>query len=74
MKYRLHFDIALEGMTQQEAIEWSTLFVDDLKNRMQMNLNNRSVGVKLSNDEDRGNKNYLQINQNGHASSKKIKF
>jgi len=32
------------------------------------------VQYKLSHDMDRANKNYLDINENGHCSNKKIKI
>ena len=66
--FRLHIDIPLtQNQTQsveiakQVAEFLSTMNIEDVK----------LVQYKLSHDLDRANKNYLDINENGHCSNKK---
>ena len=69
--YRLHIDIPLtNNLTQSKEI--AEHIVEYLK---QMNKieNADYFQYRLSHDDDRGNKNYFDINENGHASNKKIK-
>lgn len=84
--FRLHLDIPLE-MSQDEAIQWADNFKNQLKSVIAhdiecwcpsqkglWDMSGKTLGIRLSNDDDRGNKNLLDINGNGHASSKKLKI
>lgn len=69
--YRLHIDIPL-GNNLDEA----KLFVKDIIHYLSSMEKIEGVDYfqyKLSHDTDRGNKNYLDINENGHCSAKKIR-
>jgi len=69
--FRLHIDIPLtDNLTDSETISKKVI-------EFLTSLNVEGVNVlqyKLSNDSDRANKNYLDINENGHASNKKCKI
>ena len=66
--YRLHIDIPLtDDQTQSANISRQVaefLLTMDIEGV-------ELIQYRLSNDLDRGNKNYLDINENGHASNKK---
>ncbi len=69
--YRLHVDIPLSKDLDQ-SIDLSKQIVDFLST---LKINGVDVvQYKLSNDTDRANKNYLDINENGHASNKKMQI
>lgn len=75
--YRLHLDIPL-GEDEASAIRISKRFVEwvisseagraDMKQ-----LGIQTINYRLGNDNDRQRSNYLDINENGHVSTKKIK-
>ncbi len=69
--HRLHIDIPL-NKDLELSVDLSKKIVDFLST-----LNIEGVDLvqyRLSNDTDRGNKNYLDINENGHASNKKMQI
>lgn len=69
--YRLHIDIPLQD-NQQLAQETSLKIVEFLNS---MNIEGvELVQYRLGNDFDRGNKNYLDIDPQGHCSNKKNKI
>ena len=70
MNYRLHIDIAL-GTDLEEAKELADHIVGHIA-RMEIIEGLSNFKYKLCNDGDRGNKNYLDINENGHCSNQKI--
>ena len=66
--HRLHVDIPLTlDLTQSQEISrkivefLSTMNIEEVK----------LIQYKLSHDLDRANKNYLDINENGHCTNKK---
>lgn len=69
--YRFHIDIPL---TKDELAskEISAAIVEYLKNMKITEV--ELIQYRLGNDNDRGNKNYLDIDENGHCSNKKIKI
>ena len=81
--YRLHVDIPL-GNDKENAlaaasqiIEW--YFKDiDAKEKIQRLVTNHveidQINCRLGHDDDRQKSNYLDINENGHASNKKIRI
>lgn len=69
--YRLHIDIPISG-DLQNAKDITEHIVDFLS-RMERIEDVEFFQYKLSHDSDRANKNYLDINENGHCSNKKIK-
>lgn len=83
--YRLHIDFPM-GYDQAKAIAASKLLINILISEIERNsayANEKSpceivkidlIQWKLSDDTDRANKNYLDINKNGHASNKKTKY
>jgi hypothetical protein len=71
-EYRLHIDIPL-GKDVSEARNLADHLIEIMRNEF-YGEGLRLIQYKLSHDSDRGNKNYLDINENGHASNKKVKI
>ena len=71
--YRLHLDIPL-GPDQERAIIDSEIFTRCLTDALTAHGAAVQINYRLGNDSDRGKKNYLDINENGHASNKKMTF
>ena len=71
MNYRLFIDVPLTD-NQEVSIDISKEIVEFLRT---MKINDVNlVQYKLSHDSDRGNKNYLDIDEFGHCSNKKFKI
>jgi len=81
--YRLHVDIPLghnEEIAKQVAgsiVRW--VFQDgDAQERIQRlaldRFDIKEINCRLGNDEDRQKSNYLDVNENGHTSNKKIRI
>ena len=69
--FRLHLDIPLSS-DQKTSEEIAQKIVDYLT---AMNISGvELVQYRLSHDYDRGNKNYLDINENGHCTTNKLKI
>ena len=69
--FRLHIDIPLTSDQTQSA----TISRKVAEFLSSMNIEGvKLVQYKLSNDSDRANKNYLDINENGHCSNKKFQI
>jgi hypothetical protein len=72
-RYRLHIDMPL-GTDEQTAIRHSNLIIGMFNDRMgalrQMGIEN--FNVRLGNDTDRQKSNYLDKDENGHVSNKKL--
>lgn len=82
MQYRLHIDIPL-GTNEEEAIksarsliEWHFADVDAKEKIKRLTLGDSlsTINYRLGNDEDRQKSNYLDVNENGHASNKKTRI
>lgn len=82
MQYRLHIDIPL-GTNEEDAIraansiaEWH--FNDiDARNKIERlagDVSLTTINYRLGHDEDRQKSNYLDVNENGHASNKKTRI
>tara|TARA_R100000008_G_scaffold43290_2_gene25039 strand:- start:157 stop:417 length:261 start_codon:yes stop_codon:yes gene_type:complete len=80
--YRLHIDIPL-GTNEEDALhaakqlmEWYFIDIDakDRINRLTHGVDLSTINYRLGHDEDRQKSNYLDINENGHASNKKIRI
>jgi len=80
--YRLHIDIPM-GTSEEEAIaaakqlmEWHFVDVDAKEKiqRLSVGVDLSTINYRLGHDEDRQKSNYLDINENGHASNKKIRI
>ncbi len=69
MQYRLHIDIPL-GIDEEQAIEMSRRIVSTLRVPSGVS----QINYRLGHDEDRQKSNYLDKNENGHVSNKKIKI
>lgn len=84
--YRFNLDIAV-GTNQGDAITLSKQIINHLsrQNTAEQNIKlyslkefletldpNLKIQVRVTNDEDRKVHNYLLINENGHAASKKL--
>lgn len=70
-KFRLHIDIPLTDDQTQSA------YISKQVAEFLLSMDIEGVELiqyRLSHDLDRGNKNYLDINENGHASNKKIQI
>lgn len=72
MSYRFHLDIPL-GDDQEAAISAAKNLITLLQANIgwDMFYHYGKPQVRLGNDDDRGVKNYLRINENGHATGGK---
>jgi hypothetical protein len=71
MNYRLHIDVPLVADMNQ-SVAMSKQLIEIIKNSLvDNNIENIKINYRLGNDEDRQKSNYLNINENGHASNKK---
>lgn len=73
MSYRLHIDIPV-GHNQDDAILAAKAILFVIESNMP-HLRSDYVtewNYRLGNDEDRSKKNYLRINENGHAANGKV--
>lgn len=79
--YRLHLDVPL-GEDQEEAIRVSRAIIKDVQRGITENTASFDnmftktpieVNARLGNDASRYRSNFLDINENGHASNKKTK-
>ena len=69
--FRLHIDIPVNN-DKDDSIRITGEIINFLK---KMNIEGVNlIQYKLSDDSDRANKNYLDINENGHCSNKKLKI
>jgi hypothetical protein len=79
--FRLHIDIPLSH-DQLESISLTKEFIYRLHDMLDLDSDRekalvskiRKIQYRLGNDEDRQNSNYLDINENGHVSTKKCKI
>jgi len=80
-QYRLHIDIPL-GANVDEAITEAKKVIQDIEVRMthprsrpvDQNMNVDQVNYRLGFDDDRAKTNYLDINEEGHCSTKKSRM
>lgn len=71
MEYRVHIDIAA-GNDLDGAIALTKNIINDISNGLSIgNSGIKRFQIRLGNDEDRQRSNYLDINCNGHCSTKK---
>ena len=73
-QYRLHIDIPL-GTDEKKAKKIARNFVQshlDFTNTSNDGV--KEVNYRLGYDEDRQKSNYLDINENGHCSNKKLRI
>lgn len=80
--YRLHIDIPL-GENEAEAVSAAQEFAkwilmdqegkDRIRKTLGMGETTMIVNYRLGNDNDRQRSNYLDINENGHVSTKKMR-
>tara|TARA_B100001094_G_C17762220_1_gene590944 strand:+ start:369 stop:629 length:261 start_codon:yes stop_codon:yes gene_type:complete len=82
MQYRLHIDIPL-GTDEEKALKAAKSLVAwyfndiDAKERIQRLASDTditTINYRLGHDEDRQKSNYLDVNENGHASNKKTRI
>jgi predicted phosphoribosyltransferase len=74
MNYRLHIDVPLVA-DMNESIAMSNKIVELLQKCLnESDLESVRVNYRLGNDEDRTNKNYLVLTDNGHATKNKSYF
>ena len=73
-QYRLHIDIPL-GTNEEEAKQIARTFVQSLLDFTNTSRDGvKEVNYRLGHDEDRQKSNYLDINENGHCSNKKLRI
>jgi len=79
-EYRLHIDIPL-GADEKKAEVTSKLLIQEFlsSHRNDLKLLNEKydisqINYRLGHDEDRQKSNYLNVNDNGHVSNKKIRI
>ena len=70
--YRLHIDVPL-GTDLEKAKDLAEHLVEIMKGEF-YGEGLTFLQYRLSHDDDRGNKNYLDINENGHCTNKKMKY
>ena len=79
--YRFHLDIELGG-DEDRAIELSKQFLETLEHAEDdmglfydvSCLDPVKISYRLGHDDDRQKSNYLDINENGHCSNKKLRI
>tara|TARA_R100001163_G_scaffold30918_1_gene24274 strand:+ start:4353 stop:4604 length:252 start_codon:yes stop_codon:yes gene_type:complete len=79
-EYRLHVDVPL-GTDEETARFKANLLVQEFLGTHEVNIkhldekyNVTQFNYRLGHDEDRQKSNYLDINENGHASNKKTRI
>jgi hypothetical protein len=75
--YRLFIDIPISGSSTEEAVKTADHFMNlIIKNHSAdiRGLDIHQVNYRLGHDEDRQNRNYFQIDDAGHASTKKSRI
>ena len=74
MKYRLHIDVPLVN-DMKESVDLSQQIIQSIQKALTTSgIKDIEMNYRLGNDEDRQKANYLNINENGHASNKKNKI
>ena len=80
-EYRLHIDIPLGGDEEtaiknaNQLMHWTFSDVDCKERILRLTNNDiNQINYRLGHDEDRQKSNYLQKNENGHVSNKKIRI
>lgn len=77
--FRLHLDIGM-GENLEDAKNLSQCFLDRIKELIEKEYNETTIKIlktlryRLLRDDDRQPKNFLNIDDNGHASGKKAKM
>lgn len=69
--YRFHIDIPL-SKDETQSKDLSNRIVEFLKSMKVDGV--ELIQYRLGNDSDRGNKNHLSIDENGHCTNKKTKI
>lgn len=72
-KYRLHIDIPLAD-DEDKAIEVCTKIMSSVIYCVPFDNNINQINYRLGHDDDRQKSNYLDKNENGHVSNKKIRI
>ena len=80
-QYRLHIDIPL-GVNEDEAIQEAKKVIRDIEVRwthprsrpVDQDMSVDRVNYRLGFDDDRAKTNYLDINEEGHCSTKKSRI
>ena len=80
-EYRLHIDIPLGGDEEtaiknaNQLMHWTFSDVDSKERILRLTHNAvNQINYRLGHHEDRQKSNYLQKNENGHVSNKKIRI
>tara|TARA_R100001082_G_C4232512_1_gene103841 strand:+ start:64 stop:327 length:264 start_codon:yes stop_codon:yes gene_type:complete len=81
-EYRLHIDIPLGSdltkaeRSAQSLMEWYFKDIDAKEKikRLVVDGTVSTINYRLGHDEDRQKSNYLDVNENGHASNKKTRI
>ena len=71
MKFRFKIDFPMDGLTIEEAQKLSNEIVELIKPVLAGKTD--LMQYRLEEDTDRSPKNYLVLDENGHATKKKIK-
>jgi hypothetical protein len=71
--YRLHIDVPC-GTDQAQAIALANELKNIIIHSLRLNQGGLEIGIRLGNDTDQGKKDYLRINDNGHAANGKQKI
>ena len=69
--YRLTIDFEM-GDDLESATECAEHIIEQVQGVTPPEGMKGSFNVRLTHDQDRGNKNYLDINENGHCTNKKL--
>ena len=71
--FRLHLDIPLPE-NEQEALELAAKAIASINFKMMGEAGVKTVQYRLGKDDDRTPRNYLNKDENGHATTKKIRI
>jgi hypothetical protein len=78
MAYRIHIDIPLDILSQEDAIKAATAILNEMV-RLEVqdlvkSLGGNQINYRLGDDTDRQKSNYLVLTPSGHATNQKCKI
>lgn len=71
---RLHIDIPMPDLALAEGQQLSDEILVTIENALRYTNFNGTVQFRLGEDSDRGKKNYMDLDEWGHASTRKGRF
>ena len=78
MAYRIHIDIPLDILSQEDAIKAATAILNEMVRQevqdLVKSLGGNQINYRLCDDTDRQKSNYLVLTPSGHATNQKCKI